>query len=150
MAAACLDETEADCCQWGEDGSRVPYASGTKEIQVLVQPSVSVTRSFQKIVNFFSKNVEKIVENGQNCVKKGKFMYWNTIYWIFITKYHGSNFQNFHNCGNSGHTSGGVLLTEAQFDLSNASHRVPYFLLIVFRRFPLQYPAAVLQCLYLT
>ena len=28
-----------------------------------------------------------------------------TIHWIFITKYFGSNFQNFHNCGNSGHTT---------------------------------------------
>ena len=35
------------------------------------QPAMaSVTRAFFEIVEFFSKNVEKIVEKGQNCAKK--------------------------------------------------------------------------------
>ena len=34
------------------------------------QPAMaSVTRALFEIVEFFSKNVEKIAENGQNCVK---------------------------------------------------------------------------------
>ena len=39
------------------------------------QPAMaSVTRAFFEIVEFFSKNVEKIVEEGQNCAKKLEIM----------------------------------------------------------------------------
>ena len=34
----------------------------------------SVTRAIFETLNFFCENVEKIVKNGQNFVKKGKFM----------------------------------------------------------------------------
>ena len=49
--------------------------------------------------------MQKIVKNGQNCVKKWKLMPCNKIYRILIIKYHWWNFQNFHNCGNSGRTA---------------------------------------------
>ena len=47
----------------------------------------SVTRSFFESLNFLVKMWKKTVKKGQKSVKKGKSMLWNTIYWIFITKY---------------------------------------------------------------
>ena len=60
----------------------------------------NVTRAFLEIVEIFNENMEK------KLWKRSKQMEYDTIHWIFITKYFGLDFQNFQNCGKSGHISG--------------------------------------------
>ena len=61
----------------------------------------SVTRAFFEIVKFFSEN------RGKKCGKSQKVVIYAIKYNLLdsYNKYFGSNFQNFLNCGNSGHTS---------------------------------------------
>lgn len=70
---------------------------------------VSVTRPFSEIVEFFNENLGKIEEKDK-MVLKSENSYKKTIYLTFITKYYESKFENFQNCGKSGHTSGGLMM----------------------------------------
>ena len=63
-----------------------------------------MTRALFEIIEFLSKNEEKIVEKGQINFKIENLCYEIQFSVFFVSKNHGSNFQNFQNCGNFGHT----------------------------------------------
>ena len=64
---------------------------------------------FLKLLNFSMILWEKLYKRPNLCKKRWKFIQWNTLYCIFVTIV-----ENFHKCGNSGHTMKNHLLKTKQ------------------------------------